>query len=313
MPGSNADSKILLRQSWQFVANILGNLLSPPGLSAFNHALAALRPRCLALMTPQTLVLDVRGEQQPLVERSSKIAIAVEDEFSAAVTGLFGLLDKAKVRGRRLHLAISDQWTRPLVQTLSGKPENDKAIDTLVMGNYRKIYGDLMDNWRWCWSQHGSRLIAVALPARAFGALQTGLAERDCVLSSARPLGLMLGGQLGNEPGAFWLLILMGTSATLMRLENGVLQDWCMVSGAGVADPATLAEQLPMQLTREAARRDDNCRAVVIIDFESTIGLALVRKSLQDAGWASRVYASTELSATWVWRLQQLIRPSKVA
>lgn len=308
---SNVDSKITLRQSWQLVENNWGILLSSPGISVFNQALAALRPRCRALMTPQTLVLDAGGGRKPLVEVSSMPRAAVDEQFSGAVAGMFGLLDKVKVRGRCLHVAISDQWTRPLALTLPGKPENDKAIDTLVIGHYRKIYGDLMDNWRWCWSQHGSRLVAVALPACGLDALQIGLARRDCVLSIAKPLGLMLGRQLGNEPGACWLVILMRLSATLMRLESGVLHDWCVVSGA--ADPASLAEQLPMQLGREAARCDDGCRAVVIIDFEATVDLVLVRKNLMNAGWASRVCASNELSATWVWRLQQLTRSQKTS
>jgi len=283
--------------------------LSPPGISAFTQALTTLRPPCHALMTPQTLVFDPAGGQPPLFEHSSMIAAAVEEEFSATVAGLFRLLDKSKVRGQRLRVAISDQWARPLVLTLLGKPQNDEAIDALLTTHYRKIYGDLMDNWRWCWSQHGARLVAVALPARALDALQTGLARRDCVLSSARPLGLVLGRPLGNEPGACWLVILMRLGASLMRLQNGVLQDWCVVTGA--ADASSLAAQLPMQLAREAARRGDHCRAVVIIDFDAVIDLPTVRKNLLDAGWASRVCAAAELSSAWAWRLQELTRSQK--
>ena len=283
--------------------------MSPPGISAFTQALAALRPPCRALMTPHTLVLDAGGGQPPLFEHSSLSAAAVEEQFSAAVAALLGLLDKSKVRGRRLQVAISDQWARPLVLTLPAKPQNDEAIDALLLGHYRKIYGDLMDNWRWCWSQHGARLVAVALPARALDALQNGLAQRGCVLSSARPLGLLLGNQLGNEPGACWLIISMGLGATLMRLQNGVLQDWCGLTGA--ADASSLAVQLPLQLTREAARRGDSCRTVVIIDFDAVIDLPTVRKSLLDAGWASRVCTAAELSSAWVWRLRGLAGSQK--
>ena len=260
-------------------------------------------------MTPQTLVLSAVAGQPPLFEHTSMSTAAVEEQFSATVAGLLGLLDKSKVRGRRLQVAISDQWARPLVLTLPGRPQDDEAIDALLIGHYRKIYGDLMDNWRWCWSQHGARLVAVALPARALDALQIGLAQRDCVLSSARPLGLLLGSQLGNEPGACWLVILMRLGATLMRLQNGVLQEWSVVTGA--ADASSLAAQLPLQLAREAARRGDNCRAVAIIDFEAVIDLPTVRKNLLDAGWASRVCTAAELSSAWAWRLQQLTPSQK--
>jgi hypothetical protein len=233
-------------------------------------------------------------------------AASVEAQFSASVTILLGLLDKSKVRRRRLQVAISDHWTRPLVLSLTVKPQNDQAVDALLHSHYRKIYGDLMDNWRWCWTRHGARLVAVALPGRALDALQTGLAQRDCVLSSARPLGLLLGSQLSNEPGACWLVILMGFDATLMRLQNGFLQDWCVVTGA--ADAHSLAAQLPVQLVRETARRGDNCRAVVIVDFAAAIDLPAVRDNLLGGGWASRVCAATELSSAWVWDLQRLTR-----
>lgn len=283
--------------------------MSPPGISVFTQALTALRPPCRALMTPQTLVLNAVAGPSPLFEHSSMSAAAVEEQFSAAVAALLGLLDKSKVRGRRLQVAISDQWARPLVLTLPAKPQNDEATDALLLGHYRKIYGDLMDNWRWCWSQRGARLVAVALPARALDALQNGLAQRNCVLSSARPLGLLLGNQLGNEPGACWLIISIGLGATLMRLQNGVLQDWCVLTGA--ADASSLAAQLPLQLAREAARRGDSCRSVVIIDFDAVIDLPTVRKSLLDAGWASRVCTATELSSAWVWRLRELVGSQK--
>jgi len=125
-------------------------LLSPLGISAFTQALAALRPSCRALMTPQSVVLDSAQGRQPQLERSGMSAASVEAQFSASVTILLGLLDKSKVRRRRLQVAISDHWTRPLVLSLTVKPQNDQAVDALLHSHYRKIYGDLMDNWRWC-------------------------------------------------------------------------------------------------------------------------------------------------------------------
>jgi hypothetical protein len=215
------------------------------------------------------------------------------------------LMDQAEVRGRRVQVAVSDHWARPALLTLPEKPQSDEAIDAMLTSHYRRIYGELMDGWRWCWSQHGTRLTAVAWPAGALDTLQTGLTQRNCVLSCAKPLGLMLGAQLGKEPGACWLAVLARPSVTLMRLQNGVLQEWCVMSG--MLEPSSLPGQLPLQLAREAARHGDKCRSLVIIDFDAATDLPLVRKNLLDAGWSSRICAASELSSNWVWRLQRFL------
>jgi len=221
------------------------------------------------------------------------------------------LLDQARVRGRRVQLAVSDAWARPLVLTLPAKLASDDAIDTLLAGHYRKIYGDLMTGWRSCWSQHDTRLVGVAWPAAALEALHAGLAQRGCVLTRAKPLGVVLGARLAAEPGACWLAVLARTHVSLLRLQNGVLQDWWVVSGGG--DVVSLARQWPLQLARQASSRGDACRALVIIDFDAAHDLPATRKSLLEAGWSARVCAGTELAASWAWRLQQHLQRPHVA
>ena len=284
-------------------------MLSPPtGRSFTQLALSALRPPCRALITPDAVVLDAGGKRAPWVLRAGGGASVPElpDRFALAVGDLLTLLDQAQVHGRRVQVAMSDAWARPLVVTLPAKPASDEAVDALLASHYRKTYGDLMTGWRCCWSQHDTRLVALAWPAAALDALHNGLAQRGCVLASAQSLGVLLGTPLASEPGACWLALLARSHVVLMRLQHGTLQDLLVVSGAGdSASVDGLAQQWPLQLARQAARRGDACRALVIIDWDAAHDLPAVRKNLLDAGWSSRVCASAELSSTWVWRLQQ--------
>lgn len=281
-------------------------LLSPTDRSFTQRALSALRPPCRALITPDAVVLDVGGQRAPLVQRSDGTAPELAERFALAVGDLFTLLDQAQVLGRRVQVAVSDAWARPLVVTLPAKPASDEAIDTLLASHYRKTYGDLMKGWRCCWSQHANRLVALAWPSAALDALHNGLAQRGCALASAKSLGVLLGTPLASEPGACWLALLARSHVALMRLQQGALQDLLVVSSPDeTASVDGLAQQWPLQLARQAARRGDACRALVIIDWDAAHDLPAVRKNLLDAGWSSRVCASAELSSTWVWRLQQ--------
>lgn len=270
-----------------------------------------MHPPCHALITPAAVVFDQGAKQQPLERRSDNHATSLADGFAAAVADLFTLVDQARLRGRRVRVAVSDYWARPTLLTLPAKPHSDEAIDNLLASHYRRIYGELMTGWHWCWSQHESRLTAVAWPAGAWDALQAGLAQRDCVLASARPLGLLLGALVGQLPGAGWLVILERTHVTLMHLHDGALDDWRVVPV--LVDGSSMATQLPMQLARESARCGDNSRALVIIDFDAATDLPPVRQNLLDAGWSVRDYAVAELSGSWVWRLQQRLRLSRAA
>ncbi|MDD5029939.1 MAG: hypothetical protein PHH58_10635 [Rhodoferax sp.] len=281
--------------------------MSPPtGLSAFGRALAALRRPCHALITPEAVVFDAGGKHLPVVQRFDTKAKPLADSFGHAVGQLFALMDQTPRRGQRVHVAVSDAWARPAVLTLPAKVPDDSATDTLVSQHYRRIYGELMLGWRYCWSQHATRLVAMAWPAIALEALQTGLTQRGCVLASARSQGLLLGTQLRQQPGACWLLVLARSHGLLVRLQDGVLQDGCVLPGGG--DAANRAAQLPLQLARQSARRADACRALVIIDVDAVQDLPALRQTLLEAGWSSRVCAAAELSGSWVWRLQQCIR-----
>jgi len=289
-----------------------GILLSPPtGRLVLSRAFTALHAPCRALITPEAVALECAGKQLKLARPPGTPSDPLADGLTQAVGDLLTLLDQAKVQGRRVQVVVSDAWARPLVETLPDRPATDLAIDTLLATHYRKIYGDLMTGWRCCWSQHNARLVGVAWPAAALDALQTGLAQRDCVLASAKPLGVVLGARLAAEPGACWLAVVARAHVSLMRLQNGELQDWRVVSGMG--DVASLARQWPLQLARQASSRGDACRALVIIDFDAAHDLPATRKNLLEAGWSARVCAGTELAASWAWRLQQHLQRPHVA
>ena len=280
-------------------------LLSPTGRSTFGHALAFLQRPCHALITPDAAAFEAGGKRAPVAQRFDLSSVPLSDSFAFAVGQLFKLMDQSPLRGQRVQVAVSDAWSRPAVLTLPAKIPDDATIEALVAGHYRRIYGDLMDGWRWCWSQRDTHLVALAWPAKALNALQAGLAQRGCKLASARSLGLMLGAQLGHEPGACWLLVLAHGHVLLMRLQGGVLQDWWVLPH--MADATSLATQLPLQLARQSTLRGDTCRALVIIDFDAAHNLPALCKTLFDAGWTSRVCAAAEVSGSWVWRLQQRV------
>lgn len=283
-----------------------GISLSPPAVSSvFHRALGTLRAPCRALITPRAVVLEVGGGHQPVLLRCGSSAASLPDSLALAVADLLRLVDQTQVRRRRVRVAVSDYWARPLVMKLPGQATSDDTIERLLATQYRKIYGDLMQGWRWCWSQHDTRLVAVAWPALALDALQNGLASRACVLCSAKPSSSLLGAQPGPLAGASWLAILQHAHLTLMRLQGGALEDWCVVPG--LADAQRLATQLPLQLARAAARCADPGRALVMIDFDAATDLSPVRQSLLAAGWQLRVCAPAEFSGSWVWRLQQRI------
>jgi hypothetical protein len=265
-----------------------------------------LRRPCHALITPEAVIFDTGGNRLPLVQGFDAKSIPRIDCSAFAVGQLFKLMDQTQVRGRRVQVAMADAWARPAVLTLSVKASDDASVDTLVASHYRRIYGDLMDGWSWCWSQRDTRLVAVAWPSVVLKELQAGLERRGCVFASARSLGLMLGEQLRHEPGDCWLVTLARDYFLLMRLQDGVLQGWHVA--LGVAETASPAAQLPLQLARQSALHGDTCRAVVIIDFDATHDLPALCATLHDAGWSSRVCAAAELSGSWVWRLQQQVR-----
>lgn len=264
-------------------------------LSALQRSSAYLRPVCRASITPQTVVLEVGG--RVLVRRRSDGA---EDGFGAAVSDVMQLIDEAGVRGRHLKLLVSDHWARPVVLTLPGGSARDKEIEAMLANHYRRTYGDLMTGWRWCWHLHGTRLVALAWPGAALLALTEGLTQRSCTLASARSMGMEVACCLPVEPGACWLAITITTCITLIRQQDGVLQHWSVVT-----DDTPLSITLPLLLGREAVRRSDACRLVLIVDFNAVLDMVTLRQHLLTVGWASRVCTANALAGSLAWRLHQ--------
>ncbi len=278
-------------------------------------ALSMIRPPCRALITPHTLVVDLGRRVRPWVHHLGHQRGSLAEQFRSAVAGLLQRMDDQDVTGRRLNLVVSDFWVRPAVVSLPSKSLTGMEIDTLLASHYRRTYSDLMEGWRWCWEQQPETLIAVAWPGAGLDALQEGLSQRHCVLACAKPLGTDVISQLptlptlptvSGTPGGLWCAILAHSCLTLMRLQYGQLQDWCVV-----ADTTTdTAGHLPLALNRESARRGDPCRNVVIIDLHDapgTFDAASLCSTLQTAGWASRFCGASDIHHSLTWPLHQAI------
>ena len=206
---------------------------------------------------------------------------SLEEQFNSAVADLLQMGDESATQGRRLHLVVSDFWARPLLLPLPGKLPSDEEVDTLLQRQYRRAYGDLMDGWAWCWERQGAQLIAVAWPAAGLQLLREGLAARHCVLGSALPLAVCLAARAAGHSGDAWLAIVEAQSVSLVRNSGGLWLDWCVLPHAGDA-----ALSLPLQLQREAARRQDNCRSLTVLNLAATTNAIALRKTLQDSGWS---------------------------
>lgn len=247
-------------------------------------------------------MLDIGGGARALLHQRGNRSGTIEEQFDAAVADLLQLIDDSGLHGRRLHVVVSDFWARPLVLPLQGKLPSDEEIDVVLQSHYRRTYGDLMDGWRWCWAVQGARLVAVAWPTAGLAALRDGIAQRGCVLTSAKPLAIDVTSKVQLEGVSSWLAIMERQSVTLVRQQGGVWQDWCVVPG-----DADIATSLPLQLTRESARRQDDCRTVTIVDLSGTTNLTLIRKTLVDAGWLVHIHATHETSTSLAWRLSQAL------
>ena len=262
-----------------------------------DRTLAALRAPCHALLTPSALVLEAGDRARPLLRRRDGTG-RLEEQFSSAVADLLQMIDESAAAGRRLNLVVSDFWARPLLLALPGKVPSDEEIDTLLELQYRRSYGDLMDGWVWCWERQGPRLIAVAWPAAGLQLLREGLAARRWVLASAVPLAVAVGAQHGGDNGAAWVAVLEAHSLSLLRLDGGAWEDWCVMRTAG-----EVSLNLPLQIAREAARHQDACRSLIVLDLSATTNVPALRKALHDAGWSVQVRGLQELGEGAVRRL----------
>lgn len=281
----------------------MNQISASAGLPVLNRVLSALRPACHALITPQAVVLDAGGGRvRPLVRQCSNPSGGLETQFEAAVADLLQLMDDSGSHGRRLHVVVSDFWARPLVLPLQGQMPSDEDVDVVLQSQYRRIYGDLMGGWHWCWDRQGARLLAVAWPEGGLAALRQGIAQRNGVLASARPLAMDIAAKAVDEKTPSWLAIIEGQSVSLLRQQGGVWEGWCVLPG-----DSSQAENLPVQLARETARRSDNCRAVTLVDLHGAANTTHLRKTLAGACWVTKTWSPTQADASTGYRLWQAI------
>lgn len=270
--------------------------------SVLDRALSNLRPPCQALLAPHAVVLDT-GVGAPLALRlGGHPTGTLEAQFSAAVAELLQLMDEAGLRGRRLQMVVSDFWVRPMVLPLTGNLPNDAEIDIVLQSQYRRTYGDLMDGWRWCWAVQDARLLSAAWPAAGLAALREGIAQRGCILAQARPLAIDIASNALGDDGSSWLAILEQHSFTLVRQQDGVWQDWCVTPCN-----AETAAILPLQLVRESARRQDDCRTVTLVDLTGAANIKFIRSTMTEAGWTLRLGPSNQTHPSVGYRLSQSI------
>lgn len=268
----------------------------------FDRALSILRPTCHVLFTPQAVVLDVGGGTRLLVRQRCISPESLSEQFGAAVADLLQMMDQAKLRGRRLHVVVSDYWARPLVLPIAGKAPNAEESETVLRSHYQRFYGDLMNGWHWCWDHQGSRLLAVALPAAGLTELSIGATKRVCVLASVKPMAVEVAGQMPGESASSWIAIVQAQSASMVRRQGDSWEDWCVIS----AD-RDMATSLPIQLMRETARRRDGCRLLTLVDLSGRSDIDQIRKNLAGDGWTVNAWSAPTTGANAAGRLWRAI------
>ncbi len=270
-----------------------------------NLASSVFRPCCYALLSPHGVALSLGRQRSPRACQRSSLTGTVETQFGEAVADLLRLLDESGARGRRLKVFVSEYWSRPIVLPLPGRVPTEAETDILLQSQYRRRYGALMDGWHWCWDQHRNQLFAVAWPDKGLSVLREGVEGLGSVLSSAKPLALHVAANARIAGYTCWMAIIEQCVVSLIRLQDGEWVDWCVLP----IDPKD-ASNLALQLARESARRDDECRVVTVVDVSCPMNIHLVRRNLIDAGWSVHISPSSSSGESMLGRLLRAISPS---
>ena len=276
--------------------------LPPPRhfLSAMHRALAVLRPASHALIGPSAVVLETSGRLRPVVRRRDSQPGNLEARFASAVADLLALMDDSGTHSRPVRLMVSDCWARPLVLPLAGQKFSDAEIDVALQSQYRRVYGDLMTGWEWCWALHCGHLLAAAWPQAGLRALREGLLLRNSVLAAAKPMAINIAAKALDAPASQWLAIVEAQSVSLVRQQGLVWKDWCVVPL-----DAGMSACWPTQLVRESLRRGDDCKLVTVVDLSGSASAAVARQMLADAGWTLRLWSPAQADASVGYHLSQ--------
>lgn len=271
----------------------------------FKRIVAVFRPRCHALITPTHVVLDVGGKSRPFVHHRRNEATATVHDFSAAVTDLMQLLDKAGIEGTRLYVVVSDYWASTAILPTDGININDEEVEKLLFRHYSKLHGDDVLDWRWCWDQSDKHLVAVAWPENGLTTLKSELEKRNCSLTSAKPTGLEVLSalsDLANLANMQWLLVVTKGCTTLLRLKNDELIDWRVFTCA-----TEWPDDIALQLSREIVIRPDIHRDITVVNLDKLTDHLPLKKSLSSAGWNVRTMPVEQLKQSKALRLSQMI------
>ncbi len=260
--------------------------------------MALFRGSAHALVAPQAVVFDDGVRARRLIRQGGHAVGTSEEQFAAAVQVLFGLIDSAGSHGRRLHVVVSEFWSRPLVLHFPGDVPSDEEVDAVLKSSYQRIYGDMTQEWCLSWSLKDAQLISVAWPAKGLVALREGLAQRAGILSSAKPLTLEVARAVLGPKESTWLAVIEPCSISIVRQQAGIWQDWCVIPGG-----ADLAANLSTLLARAAARRNDDCKKLVVMDLAGASNGDLLRKALMGGKWLPRFCLTHDLGKSDACRL----------
>ena len=267
------------------------NKLLASGSLALRQAMAYLRPSCMALLTPQAVLLEISKSQRPLVRPCPATTVGAEPSMQQAAQLLLEMLDAASVQGKKIHIHISEAWVKPLGLPFPAKSSRPEDVQLVLQSQYRKVYGDLAEHLHISWEHHNGRLWAAALPNRPLVALQQGMAQRANVLASVVPLSTVVAKTALADHATSWLLVQEPQNITLVYVENGAWRHWCVVP-AMVTDPVGTVQILE----REAARMHNPCRNISLLAIGPRQQAQALEPVLKSAGWItkSQVYRLSE-------------------
>jgi hypothetical protein len=266
------------------------------------QVMAYVRPTCYALLTPQAVVLDTGGTSRPQVRQCPENSLDVEQGMQQAVKVLLQMLDASKVQGKRLHVYLSDGWTRPMIMPLVGKASKPEDINALLQSQYRRVYGDLLPNWHIAWDLQQGRLYAQALPAKPWHALQQGITQHGNVLQVASTSMSTVVEQVMAQQSTGWIVQLSPQNMSLVYQENTTWQHWVVIPLI-INQEAQLAEYV----LREAARLQNTCQQVSILHIAAEPLAKQLEKELKTAGWQTRMPSSALAAQCQVIRLSQAL------
>jgi hypothetical protein len=264
--------------------------------------LALLRPPIYALVAMQGVLLSGEDNAPPQIFKLEPSKKKLEEQFAWAVLKLIELLKNSNVHGRRVCVYVSDYWARPLTLPLMNNILKEDEVEIVLKAQFRRRYAQPMDDWAWCWEQQGLQLSAVAWPLAGLNQLRQGVSGQNCILGKAVPLSVDVSRQTAVHQANTWIAIVETASITLIRQREKSWECWLVIP----ADTG-VAKCLSVQLKREAARRNDDCRHISLTKLGGSADMALCRKELAAAGWTVSMALAGTSKVSNGYRLSEIL------